>query len=193
MKKKIIKEVEDLLTGRESLKRALQTKIESAETAAKEARREMEQATKADDEAAFIKAADRERFNNSVIANCRERLNAMENIPKEEAAAILRRIMEAMEATEQEATKKAAGSIKTFCEIAAAAEQEIDELQALANRYANATGNANQAQPYYKSNSELLKLNTTIRNNKSRIRQYNATAPQTGIKPENGALYDGVK
>ena len=72
-------------------------------------------------------------------------------------------------------------------------QQEIDELQALANRYANATGNANQAKPYYKSNSELLKLNTTIRNNKSRIRQYNATAPQTGIKPENGALYDGVK
>ena len=193
MKKKIIKEVEDLLTGRERLKRSLLNKMERAETAAAEARREMEQATKADDEAAFIKAADRERFNNSVIANCQERLKAMESIPKEEAAAMLQQIMEAIKETEQEATKKAAGSVKTICEIATAAEQEIDELQALANRYANATGNASQAQPYYKTNSELLKLNSTIKNNKNRIKQHNATATQGEIAPINGALYDGIK
>lgn len=193
MKKKIIKEVEDLLTGRERLKRSLLSKIESAETAAAEARREMEQATKAEDEAAFIKAADRERFNNSVIANCQERLNAMENIPKEEAAAMLKQIMEAIQATEQEATKKAAASIKTFCEIADAAEKEIDELQALANKYANATGNADQAKPYYKSNSELLRMNTTIKNNKGRIAQGNANAAHAGIATTNGALYEGVK
>lgn len=193
MKKKIIKEVEDLLTGRERLKRSLLSKIESAETAAAEARREMEQATKAEDEAAFIKAADRERFNNSVIANCQERLNAMENIPKEEAAAMLKQIMEAIQATEQEATKKAAASIKTFCEIADAAEKEIDELQALANKYANATGNADQAKPYYKSNSELLRMNTTIKNNKGRIAQGSANAARAGIATTNGALYEGVK
>ena len=188
MKKKIIKEVEDLLTGRERLKRSTLTKMENAEKAAAEARREMEQATKADDESAFIKAADRERFNNSVIANCQERLKAMENIPKEEAAAMLQQIMEAIKATEQEATKRAAANIKAFCEIATAAEQEIDELQALANKYANATGNADQAKPYYKSNSELLRLNTTIKQNKHRI----ATAG-AGVPTANGALYDGVK
>lgn len=193
MKKKIIKEVEDLLTGRERLKRSLVSKMENAESAAAEARREMEQATKADDEAAFIKAADRERFNNSVIANCQERLKAMENIPKEEAAAMLQQIMEAIKATEQEATKKAAANIKAFCEIATAAEQEIDELQALANKYANATGNGDQARPYYKSNSELLRLNTTIKQNKGRIAQNNNGAAHAGIPTINGALYDGVK
>lgn len=192
MKKKIIKEVEDLLAGRESLKRSLLNKIDKAEAEAESARREMEKATKAEDEAAFCKAADRERFNNSVIANCKERLEAMENIPTAEAAAMLQQIMEAIQATEAEATKKAASSVKAFCEIAANAESEIDELQALASRYANATGNGTQARLYNKSTSELLKLYGTIKGNRNRVTQLNAR-PVTGVDPINGALYDGVK
>lgn len=172
MKKKIIKEVEDLLTGRERIKRTTAERMKRAESEAEQARREMEQATRTDDEAAFIKAADKERFNNSIIENCRQRLEQMESIPKEEAAAMLQQIQAAIDETEAAATRKAADSIKAFYTTAKAADAEIDELQALANRYANATGNADLVQPYIKRNSALLNLCYEV---EARKRRTNAT------------------
>ena len=180
--KKIVKEVEDLLTGRERLKRTQAERMKRAESEAEAARREMERATKADDEAAFIAAADKERFNNSIIASCRERLEAMENVPREEAAAMVRQIQAAIEEVEQAATKKATDSLKSFCTIAGNAEAEIDSLQELIARYCNATGNAELIRPYIKRNSELISLYYQVQENRNR-------KAQAGVK---SALYNGV-
>lgn len=182
---KIKKQVEDLLNGRESLKRATAGRMEKAEAGAAQARREMEAATKADDESAFIKAADKERFNNAIITECKERLAAMEAVPEAEAAAMVREIREAQAEIEIAATRKAADSIAAFYNTAADAEKEIDELQELINRYCNATGNANlaTASMFGKRDKEIFNLLFTIKGNKAR---------RQPIDGDTG-LYIGVK
>lgn len=171
MNKKIKKQVEDLLIGRERIKRTTTTRMQQAEKDAEQARREMEQATRKDDEAAFIKAADKERFNQSIIENCKQTLNRMESVPEEEARAMLQQIQEAQDEIIDAAESKAAAAVKTICEVAQAAEKEIDELQELANRYANATGNGAQVTPFMKRNSDILGLYATICANKARKQQ----------------------
>ena len=178
MEKKIVKEIEDNLTARRQLKRSLESRLNKAESAAAAARHEMERATKADDENAYIKAADRERFNNSIINSCRERIESAEKVPRAEAKETLRQIEKAIEETEAEATKKAAECIKTFYNIATEANTEIDKLQALADRYARESGNPDDRIIYLKGRSELLDLRQELSKRKSRN--------------ETSLLFDGV-
>lgn len=168
MNKKIKKQVEDLLIGRERIKRTTTARMEQATKDAEAARREMEQATRKDDEAAFVKAADRERFNKSIIENCKQTLNRMDNVPHEESAATLQQIQAAQGEIMDAAESKAAAAVKTICEIAAAAEKEIDELQELANRYNVAIGNTNNVLPYNKRTTDLLSLCATMQATKAR-------------------------
>ena len=182
---KIRKQVEDLLAGRESLKRSTVSRMEKAEAGAAEAAREMERAAKADDENAFIKAADKERFNNAIIAECKTKLAALEAVPEAEAAAMVREIQAAQAEIEIAATRKAADSIAAFYNTAADAEKEIDELQELINRYCNATGNAGLATSamFGKRDKEIFNLLFTIKGNKARRQPIDGdTGLYTGVK-----------
>lgn len=190
MKKKIYRDVEEMLKERESLKAALLTKIEKSEKEAENACREMEKATKADDETAFIKSADKERFYNSVIANCKERLTEMENTPKEEVNATIEAIKAAADEIEIETAKRAASVLKTFCDLATDAEKEIDDLQKLAAKYAMETRQADPVTPQIKRSSELFALCETIKRNKNRI---NANVAFVDALPANKVLYSGIK
>ena len=158
MDRRLIKQVNTILSERETAKKNLEVKIAQAKASSEEAERQMEEAIKNEDQAAYVSADAVRKFNNSVLKDATEELNNLTNIPKEEAEVVLNKIYAAMDKLSEIASSKAAGPLKTIYKIAEDLEADIDELSDIAQRFANESGNQNLYRLYAKRSNDLLRL-----------------------------------
>jgi len=159
MNKKIVNKIEKAIQERQEQTTALKRRIDQARAEIEKADAAMNTATTEDNEAEYIRAADKKRFNENVIAANEAKLQTMKMVVNEsEYNAIIDEIKADARKSAEEAEKKAADLFGSLYALADNFSREVKECDQLLAKWANANGKDAMTVNYSPMNTELLTL-----------------------------------
>lgn len=180
MNKKTIAKIDKLIQAQNEAKAALNQRIEQAQADIEKANKAMEKATATDNEAEYIKAADKKRFNENVISSCEQKIEDLKKATSEQEYNDIINEIKADAAKEIDDTEKtAADIIADLYKTIHALEREIHDYNNLLQRWADANGSTIPGIEYAAFKHELPALKIEIQKRKT-------AAFHTG---RNGSIY----
>lgn len=193
MNKKIISKIEKIIQDRHEQTAALKKRIDQARAEIEKAEAAMNTATTEDNEAEYIRAADKKRFNENVIAANEAKLQTLKMaVSESEYNAIIDEIKADARKSAEEAEKKAADLFGSLYALADSFSREVKECDQLLAKWANANGKDAMTVNFSPMNTELLSLKGEIEKKKRNAESIKNLQGIATVKADAARIYEKI-